>query len=195
MKKHKTSRKKKTLKKYSKTQFRRFNKQTTLTNKMKGGDSKYIRYRKEQLASADAILSNLPYIGQDLLKSKIVSLKELLKNHIKIISEGYMWDDSGAKIDKLITIINKNLGTTITPISIITNTRPVENYQSFIDDINQNDSPSPERSINRNVSSINRNESSIKRNESRTSINRRGSRSSIKRNESRLKSSIRRRFI
>jgi hypothetical protein len=105
MKKHRITRKKKTLKKYSKAQFRRLNKQTI---KMKGGTSKYIKYREEQLKRAQSMLLELIQTnsGSRLLKGKLEKLIHLLTGHIRSASSSEFWNDRGEHIDIAISEIN-----------------------------------------------------------------------------------------
>jgi hypothetical protein len=120
MKKHRITRKKKTLKKYSKAQFRRLNKQTI---KMKGGTSVYIKYREGQLKRAQSMLFELRHTsGQQMLKGRLERLIHLLTGHIRSASSSEFWSDRGEHIDIAISEIN-NLNhcirRTVEPIPII----------------------------------------------------------------------------
>jgi len=124
MKKHRITRKKKALKKYSKAQFRRLNKQTI---KMKGGTSIYIQYREGQLKRAESMLRELIQTksGQQMLKVRLEKLINLLTAHIRSASSSELWSDRGEHIDIAISEIN-NLNhcirRTVEPI-------PISNYE------------------------------------------------------------------
>lgn len=125
MKKHRITRKKKTLKKYSKARVNR------KTIKMKGGGaSEYIQYRERQLKRAKEIFSELGYNNHRQLKQKIERLIPLLDNHIKAVSKSNIeiWIDYVEAFDPLINIINGYIASnsnasSILPIPIQTNTR------------------------------------------------------------------------
>ena len=88
MKTRKTLKKKRTLKKYNKTQFRRYNKHNNLTSKMKGGASStvllsaYINYRQKQMNDASRVMEAIKYTAPQALRSKIEKLNNLLPIHI-----------------------------------------------------------------------------------------------------------------
>jgi hypothetical protein len=105
MKKHRITRKKKTLKKYSKAQFRRLNKQTI---KMKGGTNVYIKYRKGQLKRAEDMSRELIQTnsGPPMLKRRLEKLIHLLTGHITSASSSEVWSDRGKHIDIAISEIN-----------------------------------------------------------------------------------------
>jgi hypothetical protein len=119
MKKHRITRKKKTLKKYSKARFRRLNKKTI---KMKGGAgaSEYIKYRNRQLKRAQDMLLELIQTnsGSRLLKDKLERLLHLLAGHIRSASSSEIWNDRGEHIDIAISEIN-NIKHDVEPIPII----------------------------------------------------------------------------
>uniref|UniRef100_A0A6C0D567 Uncharacterized protein n=1 Tax=viral metagenome TaxID=1070528 RepID=A0A6C0D567_9ZZZZ len=130
MKKHRITRKKKTLKKYSKARVNR------KTIKMKGGGaSEYIQYRERQLKRAKEIFSELGYNNHRQLKQKIERLIPLLDNHIKAVSKSNIeiWIDYVEAFDPLINIINGYIASnsnasSILPIPIQTNTQPSSDY-------------------------------------------------------------------
>jgi hypothetical protein len=143
MKKHTITRKKKTLKKYSKAQFRRLNKQTI---KMKGGTSVYIKYREGQLTRAQSMLLELIQTnsGPQILKGRLEKLINLLAVHIRSASSSELWSDRGKHIDIAISEIN-NLNhcirRTVEPIPIInyepppmSNTNICANFEDEIKD-------------------------------------------------------------
>jgi hypothetical protein len=130
MKKHRITRKKKTLKKYSKARVNR------KTIKMKGGGaSEYIQYREGQLKRANEIFLELGYNNHRQLKQKIERLIPLLDNHIKVVSKSNIeiWIDYVEAFDPLINIINGYIdsnsnASSILPIPIQTNTQPSRDY-------------------------------------------------------------------
>jgi hypothetical protein len=130
MKKHRITRKKKTLKKYSKARVNR------KTIKMKGGGaSEYIQYREGQLKRAKEIFSELGYNNHRKLKQKIERLIPLLDNHIKAVSKSNIeiWIDYVEAFDPLINSINGYIASnsnasSILPIPIQTNTQPSSDY-------------------------------------------------------------------
>jgi hypothetical protein len=130
MKKHRITRKKKTLKKYSKARVNR------KTIKMKGGGaSEYIQYREGQLKRAKEIFLELGYNNHRQLKQKIEKLIPLLDNHIKVVSKSNIeiWIDYVEAFDPLINIINGYIASnsnasSILPIPIQTNTQPSSDY-------------------------------------------------------------------
>lgn len=156
MKQYKTTRKKKMLKKYNKTQFRRFNKHNNLTSKMKGGMI-YTKYRKTQLARIRAILSELGHTKKPGLRKLIDKLEHLLRNHIKTVSvDGGIWRKD-ARIDQLIRTINNNLespvstvnknqGSEIKGIPVDNTIPPVHETKLYNDDEDENKSSLQERS-------------------------------------------------
>jgi len=156
MKQYKTTRKKENVKKYNKTQFRRYNMRTNLNRTMKGGMI-YTKYRKTQLARIRAILSELGYTKKPWLRKLIDKLEHLLKNHIKTVSvDGGIWRKD-ARIDSLIRTINNNLES---PVSTVNNNQgseikgipvdntipPVPETKPYKDDENENKSSLQERS-------------------------------------------------
>lgn len=171
MKQYKTTRKKITLKKYNKTQFRRFNKHNNLTSKMKGGMI-YTKYRKTQLARIRAILSELGHTKKPGLRKLIDKLEHLLKNHIKTVSvDGGIWRKD-ARIDQLIRTINNNLespvstvnknqGSEIKGIPVDNTIPPVHDTKPYKDDEDENKSSLQERSSRTLYSRIPYNISSI----------------------------------
>jgi hypothetical protein len=126
MKKHRITRKKKTLKKYSKAQFRRLNRQTI---KMKGGTNVYIKYRKGQLKRAESMSRELIQTnsGPPMLKRRLEKLIHLLTGHIASASSSEVWSDRGKHIDIAISEIN-NLNhcirRSVEPIPIINSEPP-----------------------------------------------------------------------
>jgi hypothetical protein len=116
MKKYKTIRKNRTLKKYKKAQFRRFNNKTKLIRTMKGGASStllvsaYIRYREIQYNDTLEILDHLQRTnGPSTLIQKLQLLKVLLKNH-KIKTQqspnSELWKEEEHRLYILINTIN-----------------------------------------------------------------------------------------
>ena len=116
MKKYKTTRKNRTLKKYKKAQFRRFNNKTKLNRTMKGGASStllvsaYIRYRKIQYDKTLQILDHLQITnGPSTLIQKLQLLKVLLQNH-KIKTQqspnSELWQEEEHRLYILINTIN-----------------------------------------------------------------------------------------
>lgn len=154
MKKHRITRKKKTLKKYSKARFRRLNKKTI---KMKGGAgaSEYIKYRNRQLKRAEDMSLELIQTnsGPRLLKGKLEKLIHSLTGHIRSASSSEIWNDRGEHIDIAISEIN-NLNHCIRhdvePIPIInyepplmSNTDICANFEDTSDENNRNSIPIP----------------------------------------------------
>jgi hypothetical protein len=116
MKKYKTTRKNRTLKKYKKAQFRRFNNKTKLNRTMKGGASStilvsaYIRYRKIQYDKTLQILDHLQRTnGPSTLIQKLQLLKVLLENHT-VKTQKYpnseLWKEEEHRLYILINTIN-----------------------------------------------------------------------------------------
>jgi hypothetical protein len=118
MKKYKTTRKKRTYKKYNKAQFRRFNNKTKLHRTMKGGASStvlvsaYIRYREIQYNDTLEILDYLQRTNgpsPSTLIQKLQLLKVLLKNH-KIKTQqspnSELWKEEEHRLYILINTIN-----------------------------------------------------------------------------------------
>lgn len=182
MKRHKITRKKKTLKKYNKAQFRRLNKQTI---KMKGGDSEYIKHRRAQLERTKEIISELENGKHNTLRDQIRLrmgiLKYALQYHIDSVSDVDMWHDHVENIDPLINVINGYLakGSGILPIPVSTNTQSSYSNKSNDDTNDENDrNPIPisqrrtTRSAKKSIGSI-RN-TIKKKSASRRSINSRG---------------------
>jgi hypothetical protein len=183
MKKHTITRKKKTLKKYSKAQFRRINKQTI---KMKGGTSEYIKYRNGQLKRAQSMLLELIQTnsGPPLLKRKLEQLLHLLAGHIRSASSSELWNDRGEHIDIAISEIN-NLNhcirRSVEPIPIIDYEPPPMSNENicagFEDDKDENFSdsiPMSRRTISQRRSIRSANTISKKHYPSRRSIRSRG---------------------
>ena len=155
MKTRKTLKKKRTSKKYNKTQFRRFNKHNNLTSKMKGGMI-YTKYRERQLARIREILSELGHTIKPGLRKLIDKLEHLLINHIKTVSVDGIWRKD-VRIDQLIRTINNNLES---PVSTVNNNQgseikripvdntipPVPETKSYKDDEDENKSSPQERS-------------------------------------------------
>jgi hypothetical protein len=145
MKKHKITRKKKTLKKYSNARFRRLNKQTNLTIKMKGGDSEYIKHRRAQLERTKNIILELENgkhnTLRDQIRLRIGTLKYALQYHIDSVSDVDMWHDHVENIDPLINVINGFLakGSGILPIPVSTNTQSSYSNKSNDDTNDEND--------------------------------------------------------
>jgi hypothetical protein len=182
MKRHKITRKKKTLKKYSKAQFRRLNKQTNLTIKMKGGDSEYIKHRRAQLERAQKIFLELGHNNHRQLKQKIEKLIPLLDNHIKVVSKSNIeiWIDYVEAFDPLINIINGFLakGSGISLIPVSTNTQSSYSNKSNNDTNDENDRNPisiSQRSAKKSIKSIKSVGKTIeKKSASRRSIHSRG---------------------
>ena len=155
MKQYKTTRKKKTVKKYNKTQFRRYNMRINLTSKMKGGMI-YTEYRERQLAIIRAILSKFGHTIKPGLRKLIDKLEHLLINHIKTVSVDGIWRKD-VRIDQLIRTINNNLES---PVSTVNNNQgseikripvdntipPVPETKSYKDDEDENKSSLQESS-------------------------------------------------
>jgi hypothetical protein len=184
MKRHKITRKKKTLKKYSKAQFRRLNKQTNLTIKMKGGDSEYIIHRRAQLERTEEIILELKNgkhnTLRDQIKVRLGMLKYALQYHIDSVSDVDMWHDHVKNIDPLINVINGFLakGSGISPIPVSTNTQSSYSNKST-DDTNDENDRNPisisQRSAKKSIKSIGSIGKTIKKKSaSRRSISSRG---------------------
>jgi hypothetical protein len=116
MKKYKPTRKNRTLKRYKKAQFRRFNNKTKLNRTMKGGASStllvsaYIRYRKIQYDKTLQILDHLQRTnGPSTLIQKLHLLKLLLENHT-VKTQKYpnseLWKEEEHRLYILINTIN-----------------------------------------------------------------------------------------
>jgi len=116
MKKYKTTRKNRTLKKYKKAQFRRFNNKTKLNRTMKGGASStllvsaYIRYRKIQYDKTLQILDHLQRTnGPSTLIQKLQLLKVLLEKHTVKTQQSpnsELWKEEEHRLYILINTIN-----------------------------------------------------------------------------------------
>jgi hypothetical protein len=186
MKRHKITRKKKTLKKYSKAQFRRLNKQTNLTIKMKGGDNEYIKHRRAQLERTKEIISELENgkhnTLRDQIRLRIGTLKYALKYHIDSVSvsDVDIWHDHVKNIDPVINDINGFLakGSGISPIPVSTNTQSSYSNKSTNDTNDENDRNPisiSQRSAKKSIGSIGSIRNTIKKKSaSIRSINSRG---------------------
>jgi hypothetical protein len=119
MKKYKTTRKNRTLKKYKKAQFRRFNNKTKLNRTMKGGASStllvsaYIRYRKIQYDKTLQILDHLQRTnGPSTLIQKLQFLKVLLEKHTVKTQQSpnsELWKEQEHRLYSFINTINNLL--------------------------------------------------------------------------------------
>lgn len=116
MKNYKTTRKNRTLKKYKKAQFRRFNNKTKLNRSMKGGASStllvsaYIIYRKIQYDKTLQILDHLQITnGPSTLIQKLQLLKVLLEKHTVKTQQSpnsELWKEEEHRLYILINTIN-----------------------------------------------------------------------------------------
>jgi hypothetical protein len=139
MKKYKTTRKNRTLKKYNKAQIRRFNNKTKLNRTMKGGMI-YTKYRDGQLARIRGIMSELGYYKQSKLKKLLEKLEHLLINHNKTVSVTGIWQNN-PEIDTLVTSVNTKLDSSIKGIPVENTTQPSYKAQTYKDTTNENGSP------------------------------------------------------